>query len=64
VTKPHPVIGWERESPVPDNHSFNEYLHARDGRLYFEELDLAQIFLGDAKDQGLGRTLPSPLEIV
>jgi arginine decarboxylase len=58
-----PVIGWEAESPVP-NHRFNEYLNARQGRLYYEDLDLAQLFLGDRQDQGLGRTLPSPLEII
>ncbi len=64
VTEPHPVIGWERETPVPDSYQFNDYLSARNGRLFFENLDLPQILLGDAEDQGLGRTLPSPLEIV
>jgi len=59
----HPVIGWERETPVP-NRTFNDYLSARDGRLYFEDLDLAQLFVGGRQDQGLGKTLPSPLEIV
>jgi arginine decarboxylase len=57
------VIGWEREAPVP-NHVFNDYLSSRDGRLYLEDLDLAQLMLGDGEDQGLGKTLPSPLEIV
>ncbi|MEA3396018.1 MAG: hypothetical protein U9R05_00970, partial [Chloroflexota bacterium] len=60
----HPVIGWERETPVPTHHIFNDYLSARDGRLYFQDLDLAQLFTGDRQDQGLGKTLPSPLEIV
>lgn len=60
----HPVIGWEQETPVPHNHQFNSYLRAGNGRLYLEDLDLAQLFLGDREDQGLGRTLPSPLEIV
>jgi arginine decarboxylase len=59
----HPVVGWEREDPVGD-HNFNDYLSARDGHLYLEELDLARLFLGDGHDQGLGRTMPSPLEIV
>lgn len=59
----HPVIGWERETPIP-NHTFNTYLSARDGRLYFDDLDLAQLFIGGRQDQGFGRTLPSPLEIV
>ena len=60
----HPVIGWEQETPVPTRHIFNDYLSARDGRLYFQDLDLAQLFTGGRQDQGLGRTLPSPLEIV
>jgi arginine decarboxylase len=59
-----PIIGWEKETPVPPNHTFNDFLNARDGRLYFEELDLAQIFIGGRQDQGLGKTLPSPLELV
>ena len=58
-----PIVGWEEEVPVP-NHVFNDYLNSRDGRLYFEDLDLTQLILGDHKDQGLGRTLPNPLEIV
>ncbi|MCA9972904.1 MAG: hypothetical protein KC425_21955 [Anaerolineales bacterium] len=58
------VIGWEQTSPVPDGTYFNAYLNVRDGRLYFEDLDLAQLFLGGGPDQGVGRTLSSPLEIV
>ena len=58
----HPVIGWERDVPVP-NYTFNDYLSARGGRLYFEDLDLAQLFLGDCVDQGLGRTFPRPLKL-
>ncbi len=60
----HPVIGWEQETSVPDQHVFNDYLNVRDGRLYFQDLDMAQLFLGDRQDQGLDRTLPSPLEII
>lgn len=59
----HPVVGWEQETPVPD-HVFNDYLSSRDGRLYFEDLDLTQLFVSGRQDQGLGRILPSPLEIV
>ena len=59
----HPVIGWEQETPVP-NHTFNDYLSARDGRLYYEDLDLAQLFIGGREDQGLGKTLPDTVEIV
>ncbi len=59
-----PIIGWENEEPVPDYYYFNAYLNARYGRLHFEDLDLAQLFVGGGADQGLGRTLPSPLEIV
>lgn len=64
MTNPHPVIGWESEHPVPDRFQFNDYLSVRDGRLYFEDLDLAGIFLDDSDRNQLGRTLPSPLEIV
>ena len=58
-----PIIGWEQVAPVPD-HVFSDYLSARGGRLCYEDLDLAQLFLGGGEDQGLGRTMPSPLEIV
>jgi len=64
VTNPHPVIGWEQEQPVPDDYQFNAYLHTRHGRLFMDDLDLTQLFLGQWQDQGLGRTLPSPLEII
>ena len=58
-----PVVGWEQENPAPDQF-FNDYLSSQGGRLYMDDLDLAQLFLGDRADQGLGRTMPSPLEIV
>ncbi len=58
-----PIIGWERDSAAT-NHAFNDYLTSRDGRLFMDGLDLTQLFLGDSEDQGLGQTLPSPLEIV
>ena len=60
---PRPVVGWEETHPVPD-HQFNDYLSVRSGRLFMDGLDLTQLFLGDSEEQGLGRTLPSPLEIV
>jgi len=59
----HSIIGWEREDPA-SNHIFNDYLNSRDGRLYFEDLDLAQILIGGRSDQGLGRVMPNPLELV
>lgn len=59
----HPIIGWEGESPIP-NHTFNDYLSARDGHLYFDELDLARLFLAGQPIPGIDRALNSPLEIV
>jgi arginine decarboxylase len=59
----HPIIGWERETPVPDGHALCDFLSARGGRLYFEDLDLAQFFIGEGVE-ALGHALPSPLEIV
>ena len=59
----HPIVGWERETPVPD-YIFNDYLSARDGRLFYEDLDLVQLLTGGRQDQGLGQILPSPLEII
>jgi len=60
----HPVIGWEKTTPVPNGHQFNRYLRNINGRLHLEDLDLTQLFLGDNLDQGLHQQLPSPLEIV
>ncbi len=65
-----PIIGWERETPVPDGHRFNDYLHVRGGQLHFGGVNLAQLFLtdGSAVDgpeyPGVGKALPSPLEVV
>jgi arginine decarboxylase len=58
-----PIIGWERREPAP-NQIFNDYLCSRNGRLFFYDLDLTHLFLGDGAEQGVGRLLPSPLEIV
>ncbi|MFW6070463.1 MAG: arginine decarboxylase, partial [bacterium] len=59
-----PMIGWEQESPVPDDHVFNRYLTARDGHLYLNELDLAELFVDGAPGAGGGEPFGSPLEIV
>jgi arginine decarboxylase len=59
-----PVIGWEKQTPVPDGHEFNEYLHAQDGHLFLKELDLAQLFLGGHRQPSPGEQFDSPLEIV
>lgn len=64
MTTTTPVIGWERETPVPNDYAFNDYLNARNGRLFYEDLDLAGLMMPGADDQGPGQTLPSPLEIV
>ncbi len=60
---PPAVIGWESENSIPD-HSFNDFLSSRKGRLYLEDLDLAGLFLGDHPEHGFGRVFTSPLEIV
>ena len=62
-SSPHPIIGWEQETAVPDGHQFNRYLQAHNGHLHLDGLDLAQFFLQEAP-QGFEQTLPSPLEIV
>lgn len=59
-----PIIGWEQRNPVPQNHTFNKALTARDGHLYMEDLDLGRLFLDEPAPDGPGRTFPSPLEIV
>lgn len=50
----HPIIGWEKETAVPDNHQFNDYLQVKNGRLHLQNLDLAALM----------ESRPSPLEIV
>ncbi len=59
---PHAVIGWEQTTPVPDGHRFTEYLHADNGRLYFDDLDLGSIFI-DEGAFGIPN-MASPLEVV
>jgi arginine decarboxylase len=58
------VIGWESTDPVPEGTRFNDYLQAVDGRLQMDGVDLAQLMHDFGADQGLGKILPSPLEIV
>jgi arginine decarboxylase len=58
-----PVVGWESTKPIPDI-SLNNYLNARSGRLFFEDFDLAALFLNSKPIFNLDRTLNSPLEIV
>lgn len=57
-----PIIGWEDETPVPNNYQFADYLVARDGRLFMDGLDLASLVLND--NPNLSRPVSSPLEIV
>jgi arginine decarboxylase len=59
-----PVIGWEKVTPVPAGHQFNDYLHVQDGQLYFEELNLAALFLGGERPPFTGKPFESPLEMV
>lgn len=56
----HPIIGWEREVPVPDKHQFNHFLSAENGRLHLADFDLMTLFEDSAKTP----TMPSPLEVV
>jgi arginine decarboxylase len=58
-----PVVGWEKTSAIP-SHQFNPYLSARDGHLYYDDLDLAHLFLSEQHENALHRKLQSPLEIV
>lgn len=60
----HPVIGWEQETPIPDGHRFNDYLHVKNGRLHLEDIDLTQLLLDGHVGPGIEQALPSPLEIV
>ena len=41
-----PVVGWQKQAPAA-NQVFNDYLRSRDGRLFFEDLDLTQLVVGD-----------------
>ena len=59
----HPIVGWEKETAVPEGHQFNHYLQTKNGHLHLDGLDLAQFFLDEAP-QGFEQTMPSPLEIV
>lgn len=65
-----PIIGWEQETPVPNNHAFNQYLENHNGELHFGGLELEQLFVPGREAAegpifpGLKEALPSPLEIV
>jgi arginine decarboxylase len=59
-----PVIGWEKETPIPDGYRFNDYLRVANGHLHLEDLDLARLFTGGGVGPGPEQTFPSPLEIV
>ncbi len=41
----HPVIGWGRETAVPAAYLFTDYLLAKNGRLHFRDIDLAELML-------------------
>ena len=62
--KPGPMIGWEKETPVPNTYRFNSYLEARDGHLFLEEIELVDLLTGEMIVQETNQKLPSPLEIV
>ncbi|MGD8604413.1 MAG: hypothetical protein PVF49_07565 [Anaerolineales bacterium] len=55
-----PIVGWHKTDPAPD-HEFNHYLNSRHGELYYEDLNLAELFQPNTKDQ---YRMDSPLEIV
>jgi len=55
----HATIGWETTEP-PGDRAFNAYLHARNGHLYFKDLNLFELTQPGADGQSLG----SPLEII
>ncbi len=58
------VIGWEKPAPVPAAHRFNHFLTARNGRLFYEDLDLANLLIGSGDGPSPGRPLASPLEFI
>jgi arginine decarboxylase len=57
----HPIIGWEHPHPVPDGHRFNSYLHAQNGRLHLNNIDLYSLTQPGSPAE---TPLPTPLEIV
>ncbi len=57
------VVGWESTSSIPDQ-SLNRYLNARNGRLFYEDFDLAALFEEKGRSLNLDREISSPLEIV
>lgn len=63
-TDTHPIVGWEKNSPVPEGHRFNRFLSVKNGRLHLDGLDLFDLFVGSAALGNGAKPLPSPLEIV
>lgn len=64
MTTHHPIIGWEKTTPVPNGHQFNDYLTQQNGRLFLKNLDLAQLMLDSTQLPDLSTKLTSPLEVV
>lgn len=56
------TLGWERREAVPNPYPFNDFLSARDGHLYYEDIDLARLMLEGHPHTG--QALSSPLEII
>ncbi|WP_419189309.1 hypothetical protein [Stieleria marina] len=58
----HPIVGWESKTSVP-NHKFSELLSSRSGHLFYEDVDLAQLFMsGERFVSDLDTPLSTPLE--
>lgn len=57
-----PVIGWESNAPI-HTHQFTPQLHARQGQLYYEDLNLAELVSQGYRSHDELIHLPSPLEL-
>lgn len=57
-----PVIGWESNAPV-HTYQFTPQLHARQGQLFYEDLNLAELVSQGYRHKGEFIPLPSPLEV-
>lgn len=60
---PHSIIGWEKETPIPEDYRFNEYLSVKQGELYLGKLNLHRLFAEEGYP-GLDKSMPSPLELI
>jgi arginine decarboxylase len=65
------IVGWESERPVPDGHRFTDFLQVRHGELYFDDLNLNQLFsprhpeaTGPMYPAAGDDKLPTPLETI